>query len=89
MIGGVLAKFACSETCRQKSLLNCDTDNKGMHMSIALSMNESLSSLKEFPRRGRSLKYSGPSLMTLDIDNFECLDNDKLFNQNFICLKYC
>lgn len=59
-------------------------------MSIASSiMNESRSSLKEFLRRGRSLKYSGPSFMTLDIDNFECLDNDKLFDQTFICLKYC
>lgn len=56
-----------------------------MHMSIASSiMNESRSSLKEFLRR-----YSGPSFMTLDIDNFECLDNDKLFDQTFICLKYC
>lgn len=50
-------------------------------MSVPSSMNESLSSLKEFWRRGRSFKYSGPSFMTLDIDNFECLDDDKLFNQ--------
>lgn len=43
---GVLAKFTCPKTgAHQESLLNCDTDNKGMHMSIASSiMNESRSS---------------------------------------------
>lgn len=52
-----------------------------MYMLIVLSiMNESRFSLKEFLRRGRLLKYFGFFFMILDIDNFECLDNDKLFD---------